>query len=265
MLQELYPVRDEVLDRASLRPDDIVLDVGTGDGLIGFGALDRLGPGGRVIFSDVSQDLLDHCRSAADAYGQLSRCDFVLTSADGLDGVPDGSVDVITARSVLIYVSDKAAAFAAFRRVLRPAGRVSIFEPINTLMQGCSGTSFFGYDLSSIAGIAAKLNAAFAAIQPPGIDPMVDFDDRDLMRLAEQAGFGAVGLDLRVSVKPTQDPVDWEQFLRMSGNPNLPPLAEMIDQVLSATEAAEFTACLRPLVEEGRGERRLAVAYLTAT
>lgn len=265
VLQELYPVRDQVLDRASLRPDDVLLDVGTGDGLIGFGALDRLGPGGRVIFSDISQDLLDHCRSAAAANGELGRCDFVLDSADRLDGIPDGSVDVVTARSVLIYVPDKAAAFAAFRRVLRHSGRVSIFEPINTLMPGCSRTSFFGYDLSPIPEIAAKMNAAFAAIQVPGADPMLDFDDRDLVRLAERAGFGAVSLELRVSVKSSQNPVPWDRFLRMSGNPNLPPLGEMIHGALSPAEAAEFAAQLRPLVEEGRGEQRMAVAYLTAT
>jgi arsenite methyltransferase len=265
VLQDLYPVRDEVLDRASLRPDDVLLDVGTGDGLIGFGALDRLGPGGRVIFSDISQDLLDHCRVAATANGQLSRCDFVLASADRLDDVPDASVDVVATRSVLIYVPDKASAFAEFRRVLRPDGRLSIFEPINTLMQECSGTAFFGYDLSPIREIAAKLNAAFAAIQPPGADPMLDFDDRDLVRLAERAGFDAVSLDLRVSVKTSRDPVPWDRFLRMSANPKLPPLAEMVDQALSAAEAAAFAGQLRPLVEEGRGEQRMAVAYLAAS
>jgi arsenite methyltransferase len=265
LLQELYPVRDQVLDRASLRPDDVVLDVGTGDGLIGFGALDRIGPGGRVIFCDISQDLLDHCRSAAKANGQLSRCDFVLASADRLDDVPDASVDVVATRSVLIYVPDKAAAFTEFRRVLRPGGRLSIFEPVNTLMQECSSTAFFGYDLSPIAGIAAKVNAAFAAIQPPGADPMLDFDDRDLVLLAERAGFGSVSLDLRVSVKSSRDPVPWDLFLRMSGNPKLPPLAEMMDRALSAAEAAEFAAQLRPLVEEGRGTQRMAVAYLAAS
>ena len=43
-----YPVRDRVLDQARLRPGDTVLDVGTGDGLIAFGALERLGPEGVV-------------------------------------------------------------------------------------------------------------------------------------------------------------------------------------------------------------------------
>jgi hypothetical protein len=44
--------RDIVLDRAGIQPADTVLDVGCGDGLLGFGALDRVGPDGQVIFSD---------------------------------------------------------------------------------------------------------------------------------------------------------------------------------------------------------------------
>lgn len=264
VLQALYPVRDEVLDRAVLRRDDTVLDVGTGDGLIAFGALDRLGPHGRVIFSDISQDLLDHCHGAAAANGQLRRCDFVLAPADELTPVPDASVDVVTTRSVLIYVADKAAAFAEFRRVLRPGGRVSIFEPINTLMHVCSSHEFFGYDVSPIAEIAAKVSAQFAAIQPAATDPMLDFDDRDLVRLAEQAGFGEVNLDLRVSVKTRQPGVPWERFLRMSGNPKLPPLAEVLESALIPAEQAAFTVHLRPLVEAGQGEERTAAAYLTA-
>ncbi|WP_348240817.1 methyltransferase domain-containing protein, partial [Salmonella enterica] len=53
------------------------------------------------------------------------------TGAETLEGIADSSVDVVTTRSVLIYVDDKAAAFAAFHRVLKPGGRVSLFEPIN--------------------------------------------------------------------------------------------------------------------------------------
>src|SRR5580693_7906829 len=102
----LYPVRDTVLDKAKLRPGDTVLDVGTGDGLIGFGALERLGPSGHVIFSDISQDLLDHCRAAAAAEGLLGQCQFVLASADSLTGIADASVDIVTPRPVLIYVKN---------------------------------------------------------------------------------------------------------------------------------------------------------------
>jgi arsenite methyltransferase len=264
LLRRLYQVRDALLDRAALRPDDTLLDVGTGDGLIAFGALDRLGPDGRVIFSDISQDLLDHCHAAAAANGQLRRCDFVLAAADRLTPIADASVDVVTTRSVLIYVADKAAAFAEFRRVLRPGGRISIFEPINVLMHPCDAHRFMGYDIRPIADIAAKVNARYDAIQPPTADPMLDFDERDLVRLAELAGFAEVKLDLQVTVQSWRNGVPWDSFLRMAGNPNVPPLSEVLDRVLTPAELAAFTDHLRPLVEAGRGENRHVVAYLTA-
>jgi len=49
--------------------------------------------------------------------------------ADDLAAIPDASVDVVTTRSVLIYVRDKRRAFGEFARVLRPGGWISIFEP----------------------------------------------------------------------------------------------------------------------------------------
>jgi len=260
----LYPVRDTVLDKAQLRPGDTVLDVGTGDGLIAFGALERLGPSGHVVFSDISQDLLDHCQQAAVGEGLLDRCRFVLTSADSLTDVADGSVDVVTTRSVLIYVKDKAAALREFYRVLKPGGRVSLFEPINVLMSLAAPDLFSGYDVTPVRAQAAKVKALYESIQPPGEDPMLDFDERDLLRHAQDAGFAEIDLELRVSVKARKEPVPWELFLRMSGNPLVPTLGEAMDSVLSSQEAAEFTAHLKPLVESGTGQQRRALAYLTA-
>jgi len=215
-----------------------------------------------VVFSDISQDLLDHCRAAAAAEGLLDRCRFVLASADSLDGIADASVDVVTARSVLIYVKDKAEALRAFYRVLRPGGRISVFEPINVLMRDPG--RLLGYDITPVKPLAAKLKAFYESIQPPGADPMVDFDERDLVRHAERAGFADIGLDLRVTVKNGKRPVPWTRALRMSGNPLVPPLGEVLDRVLSPQEIAEFTAHLKPLVESGTGRERQAHAYLAA-
>ena len=258
----LYPVRDTVLDKAEFQPGDIVLDVGTGDGLIAFGALERLGPSGHVVFSDISQDLLDHCRAAAAAEGLLDRCCFVVASADSLDGIADASVDVVTTRSVLIYVKDKAEALRAFYRVLRPGGRISVFEPINVLMR--DPDRLLGYDITPVKPLAAKIGAFYESLRPPGPDPMVDFDERDLVRHAEQAGFADVSLELRVTVKNGKRPVPWEDALRMAVNPLVPPLGEVLDRVLSAQEIAEFTAHVKPLVESGSGRERQALAYLAA-
>ena len=93
---------------------------------------------------------------------------------------------------------------------------------------------------------------------------MLDFDERDLLRHAENAGFPVIDLELRLTVKNSRRPIPWERFLRMSGNPLIPPLGEALDRTLSPAEAAEFTAYLKPLVESGTGELRRASAYLHA-
>lgn len=102
-LDYLCPVRDQVLPNAKIAEGEVVLDVGTGDGLIAFGVLEQVGDHGRVIFSDISQHLLGHCRSIARKMGALDRCCFLGASADGLP-LEKALVDVVTTRSVLIYV-----------------------------------------------------------------------------------------------------------------------------------------------------------------
>jgi SAM-dependent methyltransferase len=265
LVEFLYPVRDTVLRKARLAPGDAVLDVGTGDGLIAFGALEQLGPAGQVIFSDISQDLLDHCRAAASAEGLLEHCRFVLASADDLAVVPDASVDVVTTRSVLIYVKDKARAMREFYRVLKPGGRVSLFEPINVLMSLADPDLFSGYDVAPVRPLAARVKALYESIQPPGADPMVDFDDRDLVRHAQDARFPRIGLELQVSVETRKRPMPWEVFMHTAGNPLVPTLVEAMSQVLSPQEITEFSTHLRPLVESGTGLERRALAYLTAS
>ncbi|MDB5058617.1 MAG: methyltransferase, CheR-type [Chloroflexi bacterium] len=103
-LDFLAAIRDRVLDRAQLRPGDYVLDVGSGDGLLAFGALHRVGPSGLVVVDDISQDVLDECARVALTAGVVNRMKFVRNSASSLSDVPDGSIDAVLTRSVLMYV-----------------------------------------------------------------------------------------------------------------------------------------------------------------
>ena len=274
VVKELQRRRDSVLDRAALRPGDVVLDVGCGDGLIGFGALDRIGPSGRVIFTDISASLVDRCRATAENFpspsggGQgggsaLDRCSFVVNSADDLRDIRDASVNVVTTRSVLIYVDRKDRAFAEFFRVLRPGGRISIGEPINRFSDPEPRGRFLGYDVTPVVEIANKLEAFFDREERPKISAMMDFDERDLIAIAERTGFGSIHLDLQADIKAPR-PVDWIHFVQSAGNPLSPTLEEAMNASLTPTERDRLTAHLKPLVESGTGTQRRAFAYLSA-
>jgi arsenite methyltransferase len=260
MLERLGSVRDKVLDRAGFAAGETLLDVGCGEGLIGFGALER--DAGHVVFSDISQDLLDFCRETADALGVSDRCSFVNAPAHELAGLADGAVDVVTTRSVLIYIVEKEGAFREFFRVLRPGGRVSLFEPINRFGLHERRQGFWGYPSDGLHDLADRVEGVYAAIQPP-TDPMLDFDERDLVRFAEEAGFFPIDLELQAEVR-WAEPKPWPAFLNSSGNPKIPTIAQAMDEVLTPAEREEFAQHLRPLVEEGRGVWRMATAYLKA-
>jgi ubiquinone/menaquinone biosynthesis C-methylase UbiE len=262
-LPNLHRFRDRVLDNAAIEPGDVILDIGAGDGLIGFGALERTGAPGRVIFSDISEDLLAECRRIAAGMGVEAQCEFVRASADDLHPIPNESVDVATTRSVLIYLDDKRPAFGELFRVLKPSGRLSIFEPINRFGWPEADHVFYGFDVRPVQHLAAKLKARY---RQPDAHPLTNFDERDLFRCAEEAGFQQVRLEYTAELKAwTLDTTDWDVLLKMSGNPLDPTLGEELADALTPAEQTEFEAYLRPLVE--RGERRVgrsAEAFLTA-
>lgn len=265
-LEFLYPVRDRILANAQVQEGDVVLDVGCGDGLIAVGALEKVGASGRVIFSDISQDLLDHSRALAERMGVLDRCAFVRAAAEELGPIADASVDAVTTRSVLIYVKPKERAFREFRRVLKPGGRLSLFEPINRFNEPrSSSVSYEGFDMTPVLDIYRKIRDFYHGLQPRDSDPMLDFDERDLVDLADGAGFREVRLEYNAEIAPPQRPGKWESVIRRAWNPKMPTLEEAMQQLLTVQEIERYTSYVRPLVESGSGRGRNAYAYLWAT
>ena len=262
-LENLASYRERVLRRASLSPGETLLDVGCGDGLIGFGAATLVGESGRVIFSDISPALLDECRRSASQMHLEGRCSFVRAPADDLSPIPDGSIDVVTTRSVLIYVEKKAAAFQEFARVLTEGGRISLFEPINRHFADDPG-AWWGYDVDPIHDLVEKIEATWHSADSGTPDPMMDFDEKDLFRFAEMAGFRTVRLDLEVVREPGSWVTSWEALLDTAGNPLDPTLRESMEMVLSPEEIEAFEAHVRPQVEKGEGVKKSAFAYLYA-
>ena len=262
VLAFLTPIRDRVLTGAEIVQGDTVLDVGCGDGLLAFAALGQTKPSGQVIFSDISPALLEVCQKIAEGLDATEQCTFIETRACDLQSIPDVSVDAVVLRSVLIYEEDKAQAFREFHRVLRPGGRLSFFEPINSFDHEPdeSGRMFLGYKVPEIASLAAKVIVADNALIPI---PMINFDERDLLRFALDAGFVEISLDYeaRIEVKP---PFSWETLIHHAPNPKAATLNEVLDRVLTHSEKERFVAVLRPLVEQGGGRLAHAEVYCRA-
>lgn len=229
-LEHLAGIRERVLDGAEPLNGATVLDVGAGDGLIGLGALERVGPDGAVIFSDVSPALLARCEDQVRSLGLLDRARFVDAGAEDLAAVPDASIDVVTTRSVLIYVVEKSRAFAAFRRVLRAGARLSAFEPINRLMSPEPDERFWGYEIGAVADLSARVKARFAGAAGDRA-AMMGFDDRDLVDLAVAAGFERVHVECVIDVEPgsVMSPVSFDALLDSAPNPNAPTTGDPPD------------------------------------
>lgn len=251
-LAALASIRDDVLDGADVGRGDVVLDVGCGDGLIGLAALDR---GAEVIFNDISEACLDDCRAVAGAAAR-----YHLASATDLGDV---EANVVTARSVLIYIADKDKAFSEFFRVLRPGGRLSIFEPINRFGVHERRTTYGFRDTLGVESLLAQVIREIDRT-PLSAAAMIDFDERDLLHLAEAAGF--VDLHLRLLAEVTERPMwtarSWDVFADSSPNPLAPTFREAMTSTLTPAEAERLTMVLRPQIEQGIGTTRMARAFL---
>ena len=212
-----------MLDRARLEPDDVVLDVGTGTGLLVFGALDRLGPDGSVVALDISVDCLEELRATCDD----PRVAYLVGGAEVLP-LPDESVDVVLTRSVLIYVREKAEAAREFFRVLRPGGRVSLFEPVNR-----RNTQL--WELVDFGDLSERVAADFYRRWPPD-HPMQDFDAEDMAAGSRRRASTNVDADVVVSsVTVTPDAV-----LHGIGAPGSPSLLDAWRESFSAEEVAQL-------------------------
>jgi ubiquinone/menaquinone biosynthesis C-methylase UbiE len=271
MLNVVENYRDRVLDGAQLRSGMTLADIGTGDGLIAFGAIARVGQSLRVILTDISQPLVDHVEQLAINLGVRAQCTFVQGSADKLTGISDTNIDVVTTRAVLTYVQDKAQAFREFYRVLKPGGRISLAEPIfqDDAVDACQLTKLVETQPNHAEIAFLRLAHRYRASQFPSTpaalmqSPITNYNERDLFRLARDAGFINIHLELHMDLRPAL-PITWEAYLDVANHPWAPTLREVLAKSFSPDEAQAFENTLRPIVEAGQSEQKQLVTYITA-
>ncbi|MGW5746215.1 GNAT family N-acetyltransferase [Amycolatopsis sp. NPDC003861] len=111
---------------ADLHPGETVLDLGSGGGLDVLLSARRVGPTGRAIGLDMTDDMLTLARRHA-GRADVMNAEFIKATIERVP-LPDASVDVVISNCVIALSSDKPAVFAEIARVLRPGGRLGITD-----------------------------------------------------------------------------------------------------------------------------------------
>jgi arsenite methyltransferase len=262
---------DRVLDGAKIAAGMTMVDVGSGEGLLAFRAIDRIGPSLKVILTDISAPMLRHSAAIAERRQISRQCSYINRSADRLEGIADSTVDVVATRSVLAYVADKRSALREFYRILRPGGRMSVAEPVlqdEALYARVLRARIDAPNTQPIDRFLTLLHRWKAAQYPDTEElytnsPHVNYSERNLLKFVVDSGFSSVHMELHIDVGLS--PVtSWETFINCSPHPWAPSLDDILTKQFSQEERDYFENIIRPGVEAGETVNTERMVYITA-
>lgn len=171
-----------LLEASALCPGQRVLELACGAGGAGIAAAALVAPGGEVVLSDVSEQMVAIAAARASARG-VTNVRAKRLDAEDIDE-PDDSFDAVFCREGLMFAVAPARAVADIHRVLRPGGRAVV-----TVWGPPAGNPWMRLVFETLA---AELGAPAA---PPGMPGPFSLSDADgLAALFTSAGFAGVAV-----------------------------------------------------------------------
>ncbi|OHB66736.1 MAG: hypothetical protein A2Y76_00855 [Planctomycetes bacterium RBG_13_60_9] len=201
---------------ASLKPGEVVLDLGSGGGFDVFVAGPKVGPTGHVIGVDMTPDMVSKARQGVTAYKERTGLDNVEFRLGEIEHLPaaDASVDVVISNCVLNLSPDKPQVWREVARVLKPGGRVAISdlallkplpEEIKDMIESLIGCIAGAVLVDETRAMAEATGLAEIQLKAESgyIEAMMDWNDPMFHKIVENLPEGAKAGDYVTSLEVT--------------------------------------------------------------